>query len=202
MKRFLFFLISGLWGLAASAQGPLVINVGYAPLPSVTADAGVDTLICEGASVQLLANGGGGLGPLTYSWQPTTGLDNPNIANPIATPASTTSYTVTVSDNRACAATDLVEVEVITCASVREAAQFGLRLYPNPASDQLSIRWDADYRAQEIRITDLRGRLLLARKPDQASNNQLIGLNDLPAGLYLVHIYFNAAQVVEKLIIQ
>jgi len=56
-------------------------------------DAGSDQLICEGESVQLQASGG-----TTYSWQPTTGLSNPNIANPIASPNSSISYTVLISD--------------------------------------------------------------------------------------------------------
>ncbi len=35
---------------------------------------------------------------LTYSWSPSTGLDNPNIANPHAAVSATTLYTLTVSD--------------------------------------------------------------------------------------------------------
>ena len=35
-------------------------------------------------------------GALVYSWSPAAGLSNPNIANPVATPAVTTTYTVTI----------------------------------------------------------------------------------------------------------
>ena len=52
--------------------------------------------ICQGGSTQLTANAGGGLGSSTYSWSPTTGLSNPNIYNPVATPTQTTTYTCTV----------------------------------------------------------------------------------------------------------
>ncbi len=48
-------------------------------------------LVCSGDQVQLTATGGG-----TYSWTPTTGLSNPNIANPIATVDSTVTYTATI----------------------------------------------------------------------------------------------------------
>lgn len=34
--------------------------------------------------------------PLSYSWSPTDGLSNPNIANPVANPGTTTTYTMTV----------------------------------------------------------------------------------------------------------
>ncbi|MEM7657042.1 MAG: gliding motility-associated C-terminal domain-containing protein [Bacteroidota bacterium] len=49
--------------------------------------------ICQGSSVQLDAGSGVG-----YSWSPTMGLSNPNIRNPLASPTSTTTYTVTVTD--------------------------------------------------------------------------------------------------------
>lgn len=47
----------------------------------------------------------------TYSWSPTTGLNNPNIANPIASPTSTTTYTMTATSN-GCSNSDAVVVNV------------------------------------------------------------------------------------------
>ncbi|HRH39127.1 MAG TPA: proprotein convertase P-domain-containing protein, partial [Flavobacteriales bacterium] len=49
-----------------------------------------------------------------YSWSPTTGLNNPNIANPIATPGSTTTYTVTVSQvgHPGCTGTDQITITI------------------------------------------------------------------------------------------
>lgn len=48
---------------------------------------------------------------IQYSWSPTTGLSNPNIANPIASPTSTTTYTMTATIN-GCSASDSVVVSV------------------------------------------------------------------------------------------
>ncbi len=73
----------------------------------VTADAGSDTEFCAGGSVQLNASGG-----TTYNWSPTDGLDDPNIANPVASPDATTTYTVTVSNDGRCPDTDDVLVTV------------------------------------------------------------------------------------------
>ena len=87
-------------------------NMNLMPL----ADAGEDTLAC-GKPVML--------GPcdiidpipgatVTYSWTPTSGLDNPNVANPIATVANTTTYTLTATytdaDGNSCSDTDVVTV--------------------------------------------------------------------------------------------
>lgn len=48
---------------------------------------------------------------ITYSWSPIVGLSNPNIANPVANPSTTETYTMTASVN-GCEATDDVEVTV------------------------------------------------------------------------------------------
>ena len=66
---------------------------------TVSATANPPT-ICVGSSTQLTANAGGGTGSFTYSWLPTTGLSNPNIASPTASPTQTTTYTCTVSDGQ------------------------------------------------------------------------------------------------------
>ncbi len=76
-----------------------------------TIDAGTDAEICSGESTLLDANGTG-VGTLSYAWSPSTNLSNDNLANPIASPTTTTTYTVTVSDANGCTATDDVLVTV------------------------------------------------------------------------------------------
>lgn len=66
--------------------------------PLGTNPAAYPPQICQGNAALLNAHAHGGSGNYTYSWTPTTGLSNPTIANPIATPTETTTYTVTVSD--------------------------------------------------------------------------------------------------------
>jgi gliding motility-associated-like protein len=56
-----------------------------------------DVSICYGQSVQLSATGG-----TAYQWTPAFGLSNPNIANPIASPLVTTTYTVRITGNNGC----------------------------------------------------------------------------------------------------
>jgi PKD repeat protein len=72
-----------------------------------TAAAGPDTLICTGMSTALTASGG-----TQYLWTPSTGLSADSIANPVATPTVSTTYTVLVTDSIGCSATDTVLVEV------------------------------------------------------------------------------------------
>lgn len=61
------------------------------------ATASNDTSVCIGNSVPLFATGGG-----TYAWSPTTSLDDPTSATPIATPTEPTTYQVTVISPTGC----------------------------------------------------------------------------------------------------
>jgi len=47
-----------------------------------------------------------------YSWSPTIGLSNPNIANPVASPTSSTLYTVTATDTNGCTGTAQISLLV------------------------------------------------------------------------------------------
>ena len=70
--------------------------------------------ICKGDSTQLnvtVANSG----PSTfYIWMPSDGLNDPAIANPMASPDTTTTYIVEVIDENNCTVRDTVTVEVLS----------------------------------------------------------------------------------------
>ncbi len=74
-------------------------------LPAIVIPQPAD--ICVGQSAQLSASGG-----TTYVWSPAADLSNANIANPVATPAITTPYSVTVTDNNGCSNTASTTVNV------------------------------------------------------------------------------------------
>ncbi len=67
-----------------------------------------DQIIDEGQSVQLNVTGGG----TSFSWSPSTGLSDPHIQNPVATPISNTTYTVTALNEAGCRAVDSVFIKV------------------------------------------------------------------------------------------
>ena len=71
-----------------------------------TANAGSDVTICDGSSTTL--NGTGGV---SYSWTPVSGLSDPNIRNPVASPSVTTTYTLTATRG-VCVSSDNVIITV------------------------------------------------------------------------------------------
>lgn len=80
----------------------------------LTADAGNDTTINIGESAQL--DGSGGVG---YSWSPIATLSCSNCADPLASPLSTTTYILIITDANGCTDADTVIVTVdINCGEV------------------------------------------------------------------------------------
>jgi hypothetical protein len=104
------WVVSSEWGIALAVDGTGnvyvagsssgdYVTIKYIQIP--IADPGPDKTICAGGSVQIggspTGSGGDG-GPYTFSWTPITGLDNPTAPNPIASPATTTTYTITATE--------------------------------------------------------------------------------------------------------
>lgn len=69
-----------------------------------------DMSICPGSSAQL--NAGASLSS-TYDWTPTNDLDDPTIANPLATPSASTSYSVETTDLCGAVTTRIINVIVM-----------------------------------------------------------------------------------------
>ncbi len=85
------------------------VTVTVVPYPFV--DAGPDVSICYDTQVQL----NGTVIASQYFWKPQGSLNNPNILNPLARPASTTKYILTATDTLGCPKPgfDTVQVTVL-----------------------------------------------------------------------------------------
>jgi hypothetical protein len=83
-----------------------------------TVNAGADTTICESGSTILSGSGSGGNGVYTYQWSPAAGLSDAAIQTPIATPAASGAFTLTVTDGNGCTATDQVNVDLYPAPAI------------------------------------------------------------------------------------
>lgn len=71
------------------------------------------SVVQPGGTSQLVANAAGGIPPYSYAWtDPDGSLSATNISNPIASPAQTTTYTVTVTDSTGASVSRPVTVTV------------------------------------------------------------------------------------------
>jgi gliding motility-associated-like protein len=86
---------------------PLAGKINIRPDPVVTITP-AQPLICKGGVVPLQAGGG-----VIYEWLPVNDLSNAAIANPLASPAQTSSYTVNVTDDIGCKNSGNITITVI-----------------------------------------------------------------------------------------
>ena len=86
------------------------VNIQVNALPIISKSN--DTTICSNSSVKLFTSGG-----ISYSWTPVGSLNNPEIADPVASPVSSTTYFITVS-NGGCSAMDSVHIDVNPVANI------------------------------------------------------------------------------------
>jgi len=92
-----------------TATDDITITVATPP----TGSAGANQTICAGTSVTLNASGG-----VSYNWSPDNSLSNLNIATPVATPSTTTTYTVSIADANQCTTLETITITIADDLSI------------------------------------------------------------------------------------
>ena len=140
-------------GCLATAQ----IEVVTLSLPNITATTDIDKIFA-GDTVQLTASGG-----FNYSWTPIDGLSDPAIANPIANPVRTTTYTVTAEDANGCQNFGEVTISVGQGINVSPKPLF------SPNNDGQNDQWVIGnierYPDCTVIIVNRQGNVLYERRP-------------------------------------
>jgi gliding motility-associated-like protein len=122
--------------IGCSDQDTITIQVYPGAFGAISADTGY----CPGGQANLWATGGS-----TYDWTPSYGLSDSTISNPIATPQTTTEYTVLITDIHNCADTERVTVQVYPEAVL--AIPDSVSVYPGeqyhvqPETNALYFSW-------------------------------------------------------------
>ncbi|MFN3916348.1 MAG: gliding motility-associated C-terminal domain-containing protein [Flavobacteriales bacterium] len=165
------------------------VEVVVYPLPA--ADAGLDTTISLGTSVQLFGTGG-----VAYSWSPSDDLSNPFINNPFASPPTTTDFVLTVTNSNGCSATDTVRV------SVENDYFLIIHNLLTPNGDGFNDAWIIEnienYPENEVSIFNRQGQLIYRQ---QAYDNTWEGTfngKNLPDGAYYYVITFTDTDKIFK----
>jgi hypothetical protein len=89
--------------------------------------------------------------------------------------------------------------EVHTCIGITEPGQSGIRLWPNPATDQLNIELPATTRLPlTLTLSDPAGRVLFSQELHAAQS--IVSLKSLSAGLYVCRLASEDLNVSTKII--
>ena len=83
-------------------------NINLVVLPIIVANAGPDGIAAINYPYQLIGSGAG-----QYSWYPNSVLNNSNIANPMATIQSNTTFVLTITNDAGCTDTDTVYIKAM-----------------------------------------------------------------------------------------
>src|SRR5690554_3037026 len=86
--------------------------------------------------------------------------------------------------------------EVLSVGDV-EIKQSDVKIYPNPATNQLNIVWD-EIDVKEIKITSFQGKTVKSLSANGVKGDLKIDINDLSPGIYFV----NVGNTVHKLIVK
>ena len=164
----------------------------------VTAHAEYDE-ICTAQTNTLYAVAEGGSYNYTYSWTPTTNLDDPTSATPVFTPQGELgefTYTVTVSDgNETASAT--ITFTVTECEGVDENDGENVAVYPNPATSMIYIAGVESYNNLEVMLVNLQGQVVKS-----VANLLEINVSDIESGIYFIKINRDGQQYLEKIVIK
>jgi gliding motility-associated-like protein len=100
--------INGCWSIPEAISNTIKMTIYPAPVIQFST---IDTAILAGASVQLNPAITGNIS--NYQWTPATGLSDPNIQDPSASPATTTTYQLTVTTDNVCQASAKITLKVV-----------------------------------------------------------------------------------------
>lgn len=135
---------------ASGCEGRDSVQITVDPLPPV--DAGNNVTICIGDSTQLNATGG-----VNYNWDYDLSLSDSTIANPYASPSSTTTYYLTGTDASGCSATDSVTVTVEPAPNVDAGSNLSICAGDSiqlNATGAASYNWDYDLSLSDSTIAN------------------------------------------------
>ncbi|MDP2385151.1 MAG: gliding motility-associated C-terminal domain-containing protein [Bacteroidota bacterium] len=167
----------------------IVINV---LAPPAAVDAGTDTTIDVGQSAQLNGSGTG-----IPFWIPNTGLNNPAIYNPIATPAGTTNYILTVTDVNGCLNADTVVVTVFLPAFTGIVSN-----YFSPNGDTINETWYIEdiklFPKNEVFVYNIYGQEVYTKKGYTNDWKGTYNGAELPDGTYYYVLRFDDVSTIVK----
>lgn len=87
-------------------------------------------------------------------------------------------------------------------STVEQSTSSGVKIYPNPASHNVTIDMDKSVfkGSTQIQILDIQGRSIKQFESDD--NTTTLSISDLPRGTYFVKIHFETSQIVKKLVVR
>jgi Domain of unknown function (DUF4331)/Secretion system C-terminal sorting domain len=195
-------------GCSTSATYSVVVNavpnvpsIGYAA-GTVNPQTGGGGAFCKNRTFTVVGTPSGGVWSSVNSNMTVTSGGVVNTAN---NGAATLTYTVATNG---CTNSRSINGNIVTCAArgVNGANQFiepiafDFKLYPNPAKSSVLITSEFVTTGGKITVTDLLGKIVKVQS--MSLGNNVIDINNLGKGIYLVNIVTKEGNKTQKLIVE
>lgn len=144
MKYFIITCLMLFQGVL-SAQKIITLSIHQPPELGFSLNK-TDTTIVRGSSLELGSGTEifGGSGKYQYHWTPTSGLSDSTLLHPVATPADTTLYVLTVTDSNGCSFSLPYKVNVrkkmVGTLPVPASPSLQAVLFPNPNKGTFRVK--------------------------------------------------------------
>lgn len=201
-KKYIFIIVTGLFQ-AVTIFGQVIQLNSNQSLP-LAANAGTDVNLVTGNSVVLGADPSAtnGYGNYLYLWSPTTGLDDPTKANPVASPVESMTYVLTVTDLKNCSAEDEVTVTVKASGIDLWADPIDFKVYPNPTDGNLLLDISGVSGPLILKVINSTGILVHQVNRDVGPFfREELDTRFFPKGNYFVMLIYNGKVITKPVII-
>jgi len=184
-----FLLLVGvIFTLPGFSQTYIQVTVNQPP-PLIISDLVYHDII-EGNTVTL---GGddivtGGYGGYVYEWTPSELLDFDTILKPVASPATTTSFTLTVTDRQGCKQSAMQTVTVAPSGINDLPQDYSINVFPNPTTGELNIRIKFPGQIDKITYSVYNSLGSLMHTLESHAATETLDLKDLGPGSYTLII--------------
>ena len=172
-------MLSASNGTTSSITKTITIN----PTPTLVITPPIAT-VCVDEPIKLVGNGGN-----VYAWQPGSQLGD----TAYYTATATQIYTCAVTGLGNCKSSGTVEITVTECTGLSKLSKdfSAFRVFPNPASDVLSVSAvNANGKKVLMQVFDVAGKLILEERANfaQDKNESQINTAKLEKGIYLLKL--------------
>ena len=194
-----------LYSVTATNNNCTAKDVVIVKVIRTTANAGYDKTICNGMTTTLTAFGG-----KSYQWTMDNGQWTMNTQSVAVAPTVRTTYTVIVTNDKGCSASDNIVVSVTGCKDNEKLIMnneklgfgiedLGLGIYPNPNGGEFEIWFDGFKEIKgSVRIYDMIGNVVY--EYEGIINKKIINLDE-KEGVYFVKVETGESVVVRKVVL-
>lgn len=184
--------VEGANGCTGTDEAIITVN------PEVMVDLGPDTNIWQTGVTEITLDAGAGFASYLWSDFVTT------TQTYVVRPSNSGTISVAVEDGFGCNGADTIEVNFVT--GINEFSASSLKLYPNPAVDQVSVDFTNMGNANNVEVTfmTISGKVVLSERVNVTGDSftQTFDVSSLATGSYMVSFKANDEVIVRQFIIK